>query len=418
MLHEPDRHEALSPQPWQAERVQAGLQALVADVLAQRRDEAFWPPHPGDVSPDEPPTTRFKSLYLGSAGTLWALWWLQRQGAIAPTGIDFAAAMAQVDEAFVREGETGPAEDLVPSYFLGATGILLMRWLMTPGDPAHAAARAAVADRLHAAIEANIPNPTNEALWAAPGTMLAALPLWRATGEARWRLLLQANIDQLWVTWLKDEASGLWLWTQDMYGRQTQYLGAGHGFVGNVYALLACWELLDEARRQAVLERTGAVLQAMALEDDGAVNWPPLPVPAGSTTPGKRLMQWCHGAPGVVTALAGLPAGTSPLIDGLLARGAEAVWRAGPLNKLHGLCHGTAGNAYALLVQHQRSGEARWLARARAFLLHALQQAEQARATLGRGRYSLWSGDLGLAVALWHGLHPQGAGLPGLDVLE
>ena len=39
-----------------------------------------------------------------------------------------------------------------------------------------------------------------------------------------------------------------------------------------------------------------------------------------------------------------------------------------------------------------------WLERARAFALHALAQVERARALHGRGRFSLWTGDIGAAA--------------------
>jgi hypothetical protein len=38
-----------------------------------------------------------------------------------------------------------------------------------------------------------------------------------------------------------------------MYGRTTQYLGAGHGFAGNAYALLKALPWLDEDRREQLL---------------------------------------------------------------------------------------------------------------------------------------------------------------------
>ena len=45
-----------------------------------------------------------------------------------------------------------------------------------------------------------------------------------------------------------------------------------------------------------------------------------------------------------------------------------------------------------------RTGEERWLERARLFAMHALAQVERLRSEHGRGRYSLWTGDLGVAV--------------------
>jgi hypothetical protein len=100
----------------------------------------------------------------------------------------------------------------------------------------------------------------------------------------------------------------------------------------------------------------------------------------------------------------------------LIAAG-EAVWRAGPLAKGYGLCHGTAGNGYALLKLFVRAGDRIWLDRARSFAMHAIAQRDRMRHEYGRGRYSLWTGDLGLAVYAWHCI--QGAArLPGLDVIS
>ena len=45
-----------------------------------------------------------------------------------------------------------------------------------------------------------------------------------------------------------------------------------------------------------------------------------------------------------------------------------------------------------------RTGEERWLERARLFAMHALAQVERLRSEHGRGRYSLWTGDLGVAL--------------------
>jgi hypothetical protein len=63
------------------------------------------------------------------------------------------------------------------------------------------------------------------------------------------------------------------------------------------------------------------------------------------------------------------------------------------LEKGHGICHGTAGNGYALLAASRRTGDEEWLARARRFAVHALAQAET-----GSGRFSLWTGDPGPAL--------------------
>ncbi len=403
MLFEPDRHEPLEAADWDAPRVHAALRTLVADIEAARGADGQWPLHALDDEGDSP-RGGFKSLYLGSAGMLWALWMLRRAGAV-DLQRDPAGDIAAVHAAYLADPDTG---ELVPSYFLGEVGILLAWWRLT--GSAEAAAR------LFDAVRANIPNPTNEALWAAPGTMVAAWHLWQASGEPRWRGLFLENVDQLWRTWAWDEAARCHLWTQDLYGKLVQYLGAGHGFAGNVYPLLKGAVLLDPARREELYARCAATLQTLALHDGDAVNWPPgtyTPRPGGA----RVLMQWCHGAPGMITSTVDLPVGRVPGFDALLLAAGRAVWQAGPLAKGYGLCHGTAGNGYAFLALHRRSGDARWLDRARAFAMHALVQRERLRQSTGRGRYTLWTGDAGLAVYLWHCLQGQGA-LPGLDLLQ
>jgi len=403
LLFHPERHEALRGGPWDAAQAQAAMLAIVADVEARRMGPAHWPVHALDAE-GEIPSTGYKSVYLGSAGVLWTLWYLQQQGAVMLQR-DPRDDLAALDAAYQAEPDDG---SVIPSHYLGEVGILLVMWRL--------GGSAAVADRLYAAVRSNIEHPSNEALWAAPGTMLAAWQLWRATGEMRWRELVQDNIEQVWRTWLPDDANHGPLWTQLIGGKAVQYLGAGHGYAGNVCSLLKTADLLDAPRRERLYTRCAHTLQAWARRDaQGAVNWP-----AGSYTPRvdgpQMLMQWCHGAPGIVTALADFPPLHSPAFEALLLAAGQAIWQAGPLTKGPGLCHGTAGNAAALLVLHGRSGDARWLDRARALAMHAIGQCDVARATHGQGRYSVWTGDPGLALVLWQCIQGT-AGLPLLDLV-
>ena len=104
---------------------------------------------------------------------------------------------------------------------------------------------------------------------------------------------------------------------------------------------------------------------------------------------GEIRLQWCKGAPGTVIA--------APYLDeDLLLAGAQLTWRAGPHGMEKGpcICHGTAGNGYAFLKTFERTGDERWLDRARRFAVHALEQVERR----GRGRYSLFTGDVGVAL--------------------
>jgi len=118
----------------------------------------------------------------------------------------------------------------------------------------------------------------------------------------------------------------------------------------------------------------------------------------------------------MVTSLADLPASCSAEMDSLLLEAGETTWRAGPLAKGYGLCHGTAGNGYAFLKLYRRTGDVKWLERARGFAMHAMQQRDRMRAASGLGRYTLWTGDAGLAVYLWHCVKGSDR-FPSLDIL-
>ena len=124
-------------------------------------------------------------------------------------------------------------------------------------------------------------------------------------------------------------------------------------------------------------------------------------------------MQDCHGAPGIVCRLATAP--RTPEWDTLLLQAGALAWHAVPLSKGAGLCHGTAGSGFAMLKLWRRSGEAVWLDRARALAMHGCGQVEGHRANYGQGRYSLWTGDLGLACLLWNCMTGSDA-VPTLDV--
>jgi hypothetical protein len=132
------------------------------------------------------------------------------------------------------------------------------------------------------------------------------------------------------------------------------------------------------------------ILSRFAVRDGDLANWPPeADGPLEHTRTGEIRLQWCHGAPGIVATAAPY------LDDDLLLAGAELTWRAGAHRerKGAGICHGTAGNGYALLATFERTGDELWLDRARRFAVHALAQAAREPPL-----YSLWLGAIGVAV--------------------
>ena len=218
-------------------------------------------------------------------------------------------------------------------------------------------------------------------MWGTAGTLVAAHAVSQRTGEERWREACRQSAEALLA---RRDADGLW--TQRRF-KDSRYLGPVHGFVGNVHSLLLVRDGPDGERLEA---ESNAVLSRLAVRDGGLANWPP---DAGDGLEHRRTgeirLQWCHGAPGIVTTAA-------PYLDEeLLLAGAELTWRAGAHReqKGAGICHGTAGNGYALLAAFERTGNELWLDRARRFAVHALAQVER-EAPL----YALWMGAIGVAV--------------------
>jgi Lanthionine synthetase C-like protein len=331
---------------WDETQVRAALAAIVADAEGAVAD-GVWPTHPLDLEEGDPPA--FTGIYLGSAGIAWAL---RRLGSRLDLG-------AIVDRALERFRASPDFADKVPSLFLGESGILLV---------ARTLGGAYDEERLRALVMANERNSSWELLWGSPGTALAA----RIAGlEAAYARSVEI---------LVEEADADGLWTSDIGRRPKRILGAAHGFAGTIHALRAH---VGDTTLRAWVER---VLRAHAVREDGVANWPP----AVGDEPTR--VQWCHGAPGIVATIGDL------MPADLMLAGAELTWRTGPLEKGAGLCHGTAGNGYALLRAYELTGDELWLERARTFALAALDQVERAREDEGRGRYSLLTGDVGAAL--------------------
>jgi hypothetical protein len=161
-----------------------------------------------------------------------------------------------------------------------------------------------------------------------------------------------------------------------------------HGAAGNTLALLRL------EPDDGLAGETAAVLSRHAVREGGHANWPGTPRPQlARPRDGRICLQFCTGAPGVL-------AGAWEYLDeDLLLAGADLIWHAGAHRdeKGHGLCHGTAGNGLALLKAFARTGDERWLERARRFAVHALAQAERIATANGRRRHSLFTGDVGTA---------------------
>jgi lantibiotic modifying enzyme len=395
MLYKPDMHEPLTDEHWDENRVRAAIRTIVEEADRAFDPDELWPADEWDLWKSPPP---LKDMYAGAGGVIWALDAVRRRG-YSETKLDLVAAARRALEAW-REQPDYEQWPGVPSrarsgLLTGETGLLLVVFKLAPSEE--------VADLLHTRVRENLDNEAIEVMWGAPGTTLAARAMLDWTGDQRWADAWRESAEAVWESRDRDG-----LWAIRIYGHTSRGLGPVHGAVGNVHALLQ-GRLLATERRQTLARETADVLARTAMVENGLVNWPPQVGSELRPGPDEIRVQWCHGAPGVVTAA------VSYLDEQLLLAGAELTWQAGPpgMEKGSGICHGTAGNGYAFLKAFERTGDELWLDRARRFAVHALGQVERR----GHGRYSLWTGDVGVALFAADCLDGR-AGYPVIDSLD
>ena len=379
---EPFRHVPLRPVHWDQGAAVQAIDEIVADALTQFGGNQFWPAHPLDDGVKD----GHSSIYIGAGGVIWALEHLRRAGA---TKIDFDFRPYLPQLLAKTQAELPDYEDYAAhgSLLFGDLGTALLVMRLDPTSE--------IADLIHARADANTALPVRELMWGTAGSMIACLHMAAMTEEPRWRALFAIQAGRL-LDDLEETDEGP-LWTQDLYGQRLRYLGPVHGYAGNMIALMHGWEWLTDDQRARIAGAIPRTLMTNAWRSEQGASWHG--VVAERDRP-PWLCQHCHGAPGMVTAFADAPF-TSPELEDLLRDGGVFVWSAGPLAKGSNLCHGTGGNGYAFLKLHRRTNDLMWLERARTFAMTAIAQCREARMELGRGRYSLWTGDVGLAIYLW-----------------
>jgi hypothetical protein len=350
VLYDPAAFEPLTDEPWDEARARDDIKAIVADADAAFDSEALWPAHEWDGWEAVLP---LKNLYVGAAGVVFALDQLRRRG-LAETGLDLRAIAASALEQWRAEPDVVGElpEPRGSALLVGETGILLVACRLGHH----------LEDELRGCIRANLANEADDLMFGTPGTLVAALAM-------GWDDLARESAEALMS---RRDADGFW--TQQIWDVSFQGVGTVHGLSGNVRALLQ----VDDPRNESLRTESAAALARVATREDGFANWH-----------GEGKLQWCAGAPGVVSAA------RDYLDEELLLAGAELVWTAGPpsTEKGHGICHGTAGNGFALLAAFERTQDELWLERARRFAVHALAQAARMP-----GRYSLFTGGVGTAL--------------------
>jgi hypothetical protein len=375
-LYRPELFEPLTDRRWDEAIVRDAVSSIVEGVeRAFRGPDDLWPRDPTPAEPGWNLPDALTSLYEGAAGTLSALGDLQQRG-LAETRLDLGQLAGQILERYEATPDFGRSTVHLPeprdaALLTGETGVLLTAMRLAPTP--------ALADRLDARILTNVDNEADEVMWGTPGSLMAATVMLRRTGDDRWAAAASVSRE---AVLRRRHLDGLW--AQHLDGDELQRLDPIHGTSGVVLALLAS---LDGPDRGALERDALELFRRLAVFEDGLANWP---VQVGER---PSLLRWCAGAPGIVFATAGY------LDADLLEAAAALIWRAGPprMSTGPGICCGTSGNGYALLKVFERTGDERWLERARSFAMHALEQVERDQLRSGARWHSLWKGDPGVA---------------------
>lgn len=218
--------------------------------------------------------------------------------------------------------------------------------------------------------------------------------------------------------------------------RGKRYLGAAHGACGIVTTLLQCWEEFGDAVFQ-FQSRSDASVSKHALDETLfyllSLSFADGNLPSStSSKSGNALVQWCHGAPGLVMLLAqrlrmAIRAGEFESVasrDFLAHKtrvAAECVWRRGLTKKGPGLCHGASGNGYALLVAARAlmpvdPVAGRLLeARAKRFALWVSEHATELATELADAPGSLFEGLAGAVAFVADSADASDAWFPGSE---
>jgi lantibiotic modifying enzyme len=400
MLFDTNRHETLTNTSWDKNIAQASIFSIIDDIEQSLLPNACWPTHPLDAEsyPKQGPKW---CAYAGAAGTIHALQIIKGYGYKVS---DLSDLVESVYQSYLK----APDVSVEPGLQLGELGILVPAMLAQPENKT-------LTKRLIRCMEDTLALPFYELTSGQSGMMHAALALYRKTGKEHWKNLYLKGAESLMESWRQDKDTGEWLWQSQVFGPKRHYYGACHGVVGNANILLQGVDMLPDGYAEIIMQRTILTLKLSVKNETNLSNWPLCTKPNID----KLLVQWCHGAAGIVTAMARTPKTNSDdsyQLDKLLKETGELVWQAGPLTKGANLCHGTSGNGYAFLYLYQRWGDSIWLERARKFAMHSIEQCQRDRTSYGQGRYTLWTGDAGLTIYLYHCLHPDKAAIPGLDL--
>ncbi|XP_071650632.1 lanC-like protein 2 isoform X2 [Temnothorax longispinosus] len=133
-----------------------------------------------------------------------------------------------------------------------------------------------------------------------------------------------------------------------------EYIGAAHGLAGILYLLL---QYLTQVQIDNYIKPSLYYLQKLQFSSGN--------FPSSMGNSSDKLVQWCHGAPGMsaLFCLAYKVFEDGTFLETAIQCG-EVIWERGLLKKGYSICHGVAGNGYAFMHLFQQTKDIKYLYRA------------------------------------------------------
>ncbi|MEU8883230.1 class IV lanthionine synthetase LanL [Streptomyces hydrogenans] len=197
------------------------------------------------------------------------------------------------------------------------------------------------------------PTPSHDITHGTAGAGLAAVHLWRRTGDPRLAALVTEAADRLAAAARREPAGASWPVPAEAVASEAgkRYLGFAHGTSGIGCFLLAAASVTGRPADRELAVAAGELLVAHAVDVGGAAQWP---AQAGDV---PTAPYWCHGSAGIGSFLVRLWRATGDGRFGELARraGRAVVERASRAALTQ--CHGLAGNGDFLLDLAEATGD-------------------------------------------------------------
>ncbi|KAI0984974.1 hypothetical protein GJ496_007407 [Pomphorhynchus laevis] len=185
------------------------------------------------------------------------------------------------------------------------------------------------------------------------------------------------------------------------------YFGAAHGLSGILLMLIKATECVQELKPHI----NSYILPAVKSLIDHTFDTGNLKSSEGNET--DRLVQWCHGSPGLIPLLveAYRISDDAYFIEKATWM-ANDVWKRGLLQKGYGLCHGAAGNAYAFLYLYKVTNDQLYLYRSLKFAEYCITKNTREISRVPDRPNSLFEGKSGTLYFLADVLDLQNSGFP------